>query len=90
MDNEWGEVEEIYNEVYCIECPKCGYDVEHKSVCNMPWGEDNEEYFTCPECGKRFTVRPKYKFLGFFNYTDSWEDTDEEIDIMSERMKGYI
>lgn len=88
MDNEWGECEERYNEVYCIECPKCGYDVEHKSTCNMPWGEDNEEYYTCPECGKQFTVRPKYRFLGFYYYTDLYEDTDEDIDLMSERMKG--
>ena len=90
MDLEWGEVQEFGEDMYPIDCPKCGYTIETKNVCSMPWGNDDEDYFECPECGKKFWVRPKYKFLGFFTYTDGYDDTDEDIDIMTERAKGYI
>ena len=61
-------------EDYWITCPKCEHELEIRNICEMPWGEDNEEEFICPQCGKNFVVRPKYKFEGFYTYTSYYDE----------------
>lgn len=73
MDFEREELVEC-GEDYWITCPECGYDLEVKSVCEMPWNDGDEDEYTCSNCGKRFVVRPKFKFEGFYTYTDYYDD----------------
>lgn len=77
LETEQDEVQQIYDEVYGIDCPYCKKEVEHKDICSMPWENDTEEEFICPHCNKHFEVRPKYKFLGFYYYTD-----DEQLEVI--------
>ena len=74
MDCERDKVEEC-GEDYWIVCPKCEHEVEIKNICEMPWGVDDVDDYTCPKCGKTFEVKPRYKFEGFYVYTD-WYDDD--------------
>ena len=65
-----------YGETYHIDCPYCGAkEIEVRDVCAMPWGMDDEEEIECPECKKTFEIRPRYRFRGFFVYTD-----DDQMD----------
>ena len=43
----------------------------------MPWGIDDVDDYTCPNCGKTFEVKPRYKFEGFYVYTDWYDDDDD-------------
>ena len=36
----------------------------------MPWRQDEELIIECPYCENDFEIRPKYKFEGFFIYSD--------------------
>ena len=71
-------------EDYFIDCPKCGEVVEVLNVCQMPWCDGDGDIYECPHCGKRFEVKPKYKFLGFYTYTDEFDDCrDEAKDLLN-------
>lgn len=77
---EGNEVIEQFEDTYYIICPKCEHEVEIVNITAMPWGEDDEIDYTCEKCGFEFTVRPKYKFHGFFTYHDYIEEeTDAEV-----------
>lgn len=68
-----------YDETYYIDCPYCGEkSIEVKDICSMPWGEDDELDIICPECNNTFSIRPKYKFQGFFVYTDDDVELKED------------
>ena len=74
--------EQIFNdgEIYYINCPYCEEeDIENIDECRMPWGIDDELRIECPHCKKNFEIRPKYKFEGFFIYSDDeqMENTDD-------------
>jgi len=75
--NEVKSEEEITSsgDTYFIDCPKCGEQVETKEINQMPWGEGDEDEFTCDKCGKKFSIRPEYKFLGFHTYSE-YEDLE--------------
>lgn len=73
---EEGEELLDYGEMYFITCPYCDSEIESKDICQMPWGRDDEEEWTCPTCGKHFLVRPKYKFEGFFYIKDGEYEDD--------------
>lgn len=75
FETERDEVLEYGSETYYINCPYCGAEnIETRSICAMPWGTDDEERIDCPKCGKNFEIRPKYKFEGFFIYTDDEQE----------------
>ena len=78
IETEKEEVEQYGTDFYSIVCPYCNEDIEFRDVSRMPWGEDTEEEFICPSCNKHFEIRPKYKFLGFFVYTDDEQDDSNE------------
>ena len=44
--------------------------IEQISISAMPWGIDDEIEIECPNCKNKFEIRPKYKFQGFFTYSD--------------------
>lgn len=70
LETEQDEVLE-YSEFYPIDCPYCNTtNIEHIDKCRMPWGEDDELRIECPNCKKNFEIRSKYKFEGFFIYSD--------------------
>ena len=77
LETEKEEVEQYGTDFYAIVCPYCNNEIEFRDVSQMPWGEDTEEEFICPSCNKHFEIRPKYKFLGFYIYTD---DEQEECE----------
>ena len=64
VETEKGEVESYGTDSYAIECPYCS--------------KDSEEEFICPDCNKHFEIRPKYKFLGFYVYTDDEQEGSNE------------
>ena len=75
------ESEEVLDcgEIYYIDCPYCKEEnIETIDKCRMPWGEDDELRIECPHCKKNFEIRPKYKFEGFFIYSD--DEQREDID----------
>ena len=62
-------------EMYYIDCPYCGAEnIERRDVCSMPWRVDDEERIVCPKCNKNFEIRPKYRFTGFYIYTDDEQE----------------
>ena len=69
-----------YNEedALFIRCPYCGAEYEPSyddtyigGKCVDCYTEDNEQEFTCDDCGKRFTVTP---------YLAEWRYKTETID----------
>ena len=76
IETEKEEVEEYGTSAYVIICPYCGSNVEFKDISQMPWAEDSEEEFVCRKCNKHFEIRPKYKFLGFYYYTDDEQESE--------------
>ena len=74
IETEKSKVEQYGTDSYAIECPYCNKDIEFRDVSQMPWGEDTEEEFVCPDCNKHFEIRSKYKFLGFYVYTDDEQE----------------
>ena len=70
-----------YGDVYIMDCPYCNKtNIERINKCRMPWDKDDELRIECPNCKKNFEIRPKYKFEGFFIYTD-----DEQMEQTSDR-----
>lgn len=80
IETEQGKVIDI-GEIYYIDCPYCEEEnIEKIDICSMPWGEDNELRIECPNCKRNFEIRPKYKFEGFFIYSDDeqMEESEQE------------
>lgn len=77
LETEKNEVEQYGTDFYSIVCPYCENEIEFRDISQMPWAEDSEEEIICGKCHKHFEIRPKYKFLGFFVYTDD-EQSEEQ------------
>ena len=77
LETEKGEVEKFGTEHYVIECPYCAEQIEFRDISQMPWGEDTEEEIVCKNCNKHFEIRPQYKFLGFYYFTDDEQEESE-------------
>lgn len=69
-ETEQDEVLETSEDTYDIICPYCYKHIEYKSIISMPWGKDDELKVDCPHCKHNFEIRPRYKFKGFFVYSD--------------------
>ncbi len=75
------EQEEVLNcgEFYSFDCPYCKEEIiEPIEQSRMPWGIDDEIRIDCPHCKKNFEIRPKYKFEGFFIYSDDEQMKESE------------
>ena len=79
IEEECGEVESYGTELYGLICPYCKTELESKDVCSMPWTMDSEEEIECTSCHKRFEIRPKYKFEGFYYYVDMEQIEEEQF-----------
>lgn len=80
LETERGEVEQYGIDLYAIVCPYCKNEIEFRDISQMPWQEDSEEEIVCQKCSKHFEIRPKYKFIGFFVYTDDELEEQENDD----------
>lgn len=70
LETEQGEVLD-YGDIYYIDCPYCKKEnIERIDEYRMPWGKDDELRIDCSNCKRNFEIRPKYKFEGFFIYSD--------------------
>ena len=71
FETEQSEILEELEDTYIVDCPYCGEEsIEQFNICSMPWEIDDELRVECPKCNKNFEVRSKYKFNGFYIYTD--------------------
>lgn len=61
---------EVASDIYGVPCPYCKKHLESIECISMPWRQDEELIIECPYCENDFEIRPKYKFEGFFIYSD--------------------